>query len=75
MVNKQLTESLIALGKVIRELREKSKLSQSQFADLCKLDQAQLSRIEAGKINLTVETLVNIANACKMVLDITFTKR
>lgn len=74
MSNKQLNESLVALGKVIRGIREKSELSQSEFAKLCKLDQAQLSRIESGKVNVSVETLINIANASKMFLDINFSK-
>jgi transcriptional regulator with XRE-family HTH domain len=70
----QLADALARLGGVIRQLREYSKLSQSEFAKLCKLDQAQLSRIESGKVNVSVETLINIANASKMFLDINFSK-
>ena len=57
---------LKSLGKKIKLLREKEKISQGQLAFECSISQVQISRIERGKINTTVGTLSIIAD----VLDI-----
>lgn len=45
------------LGKKIKQLREKEKISQTQLAFECGISQVQISRIERGEINTTVGTL------------------
>lgn len=52
---------LIWLGKRIRKKREREKQSLETLAALCDIDKANLSRIEAGKVNLTILTLNKIA--------------
>jgi len=71
---RQLADALQMLGRQIKSIREVLKLSQFDFAKVCGLDQAQLSRIEAGKVNLTLSTLLQIANASKLSLDIQFSE-
>jgi transcriptional regulator with XRE-family HTH domain len=53
------------LGKKIRSLREKQKLSQEAFADLCELNRVHIGGIEQGKINLTLTTLDKVARNLK----------
>lgn len=57
---------LKALGKRIKQLREKEEISQTQLAYECGISQVQISRIETGEINTTVGTLSVIAE----VLDV-----
>ncbi len=51
------------LGKRIRELRKKQKISQVQLAFEAGIPQKQVSRIERGDINTGVSTIFAIANA------------
>lgn len=50
------------VGKKIREVRESKNLSQQALADMCNFEKSNMSRIEAGKNNLTLKTLEKIAN-------------
>jgi transcriptional regulator with XRE-family HTH domain len=58
-----------ALGKRITTLRKRNKLSQPAFASLCKLHPSFLSRIEGGKANPNLATLITIARALGMTLS------
>ncbi|HUI31179.1 MAG TPA: helix-turn-helix transcriptional regulator [Candidatus Acidoferrales bacterium] len=72
---KQLTEVQEILGKQITKLRESLGLSQEAFADKCGWDRGRESKIESGKYNLTLSSLIAIANASGMYLDINFSKK
>ena len=50
------------LGERIRYGRKEKKISLDALAVLCEIDKANLSRIEAGKINVTILTLNKIAH-------------
>jgi transcriptional regulator with XRE-family HTH domain len=52
---------LQALGKRISVMRKEKRLTQGQLAEICKMEKANLSRIETGKTNPTVLTLRKIA--------------
>lgn len=52
---------LIELGATIRKLRNRKGISQNELASNCGLDKANISRIESGKINVTVLTLKKIS--------------
>lgn len=54
---------LIAIGKNIRKIREDKNLNQAELAALCNYEKSNMSRIEAGRTNLTIGTLLTIANA------------
>jgi len=49
------------LGTRIRGLREKKRLSQEAFADLCELNRVHMGSVERGDVNLTITTLDKIA--------------
>lgn len=51
-----------ALGKKIREIRIKQKISQGQLAFEIGTDQKQISRIERGDINTSIAHILAIAN-------------
>jgi ribosome-binding protein aMBF1 (putative translation factor) len=50
-----------ALGKRIRQLREARSWTLEQAAEATNLDPTQLAKIEAGRINVTLVTLVRLA--------------
>jgi transcriptional regulator with XRE-family HTH domain len=54
---------LADLGKKIKELRLKKKISQIELAALCNFEKASMSRIESGKTNITLLTLRKISKA------------
>jgi DNA-binding XRE family transcriptional regulator len=47
----------------LKQLRIKQQLTQQQLADLVGIDKTQISKIEKGTRNLTIETITRIANA------------
>jgi transcriptional regulator with XRE-family HTH domain len=71
---KQLTEVKETLGRQIATLRSTLGLSQEAFAERCGWERTRQSKIESGKYNLTLGSLICIANASKMSLDINFSK-
>ncbi len=59
---------LIALGKRIRELREKQNWSQEELAEYADLDRTYIGGIERGERNVAVLNLSCIAKALKISL-------
>ncbi|OGB88064.1 hypothetical protein A3H38_01575 [candidate division WOR-1 bacterium RIFCSPLOWO2_02_FULL_46_20] len=53
----------MAIGKIIKEKRVGRKISQRDFARQAGMTQPDISAIEAGKKNLTIETLSRL---CKI---------
>ena len=51
------------LGKRIVELREKKGWSQSDLARACSKDRQSIEKLENGKVNPTLYTLLAVANA------------
>lgn len=56
----------------IAQLRKSKKFSQQKLADAIGSTQSNIARIEAGRQNLTIETLSKIANALGKELEIRF---
>ena len=54
------------IGTRIRILREAKKLSQQDLADLCNFDKGDMSKLEAGKANPTIKTLLKISQALEV---------
>lgn len=54
---------LIAIGKNIKAIREERNISQAELAARCNYEKSNMSRIESGKTNLTIGTLLNIAES------------
>lgn len=61
---------LTALGARIKELRIAREMTQNALAIQCDFEKASMSRIEAGKTNITILTLCKISTA----LDIDITE-
>ena len=60
------------LGKRIAQLRERSGLTQSQLGALINKDFQSISRIENGRVNVSVYTLKQIADAMSVSMDSLF---
>lgn len=57
------------LGKRIVELREQKGWSQSDLARACNKDRQAIEKLENGKVNPTLFTLLEIANALEISLS------
>lgn len=64
MLDKQ--ETLIGIGSNIRKLRESKNLSIQDLADKLDIEYNNVIRIEKGRTNFTIGTLVKIANALEV---------
>ena len=53
---------LVSIGNRVKALRNAKDLSQDGLANKINLDRTYLSRVEAGKQNMTVETLLKICD-------------
>lgn len=62
---------LKSAGFVVRLMRESRQMSQDQLAVVLGTSKSAVSRIEAGKQNLTIEYLVRISNALKVPIQFT----
>lgn len=58
-----LIKSMADIGRLIKRLRQKTDISGTHLAEKAKTGQAVVSRIEHGKSNLTISTLIRIAGA------------
>jgi len=56
----------LAIGKVIRRLREERELTQEVFSGLAGIARSHLSMIESGSMQPNFETIWRIANAFDM---------
>ncbi len=59
---------LRAIGQNIRAIRQRKEMSQQLLASLCGFEKSNMSRIEAGRSNVTILTLLKIAKALKVEL-------
>ena len=64
MLDKQ--ETLNEIGYRIRRLRESKNLSIQDFADKLEIEYNNVIRIEKGRTNLTIGTVVKIANTLEV---------
>ena len=60
------SEVLIELGLRIKKLRSDKGMKQTHLAAECDFEKATMSKIEAGKVNVSYLTLHRIAGALKM---------
>lgn len=61
-------EILCKIGLRIRELRVKKNISQQDLAAACNFEKSNMSRIEAGRTNLTIGTLLKICEVLNVKL-------
>jgi transcriptional regulator with XRE-family HTH domain len=65
---KNLQEVLLRIGENIRARRLKKKMTQFDLAEAIGCHQDNISRIETGKVNLTIEYLFNIAESLNVTI-------
>lgn len=63
-MNKQKLLKLV--GQKIKEKRQENNVTQQELAAACNFEKSNLSRIEAGKSNVTIHTLNKIATALEI---------
>ncbi len=59
-------EYIQKLGECIKQLRKKRGISQTDLAYDCDFEKQNMRRIEAGKTNPTIKTLLKISKALKV---------
>ncbi|RZK26898.1 MAG: XRE family transcriptional regulator [Flavobacterium sp.] len=76
METPSLKKQKIAFGNKVREIRESKGLSLLQVSYNCNIDDSKISKIEHGKINITLGTIIDLAKGLsvypKELLDIEF---
>jgi transcriptional regulator with XRE-family HTH domain len=65
-------KSVAALGKQIRKLRQARGWTLEQAAEAMSMDATQLAKIEAGSLNVTLVSLVRIADGLGVKLGVLF---
>ena len=70
MTDEQKQQTRERIGQRIALLRKQAKMSQEQLAQAAGLQRTHVSRIEAGKYAVTLETIQAIAEAIGMTVDI-----
>ena len=58
-----------ALGKRIKEIREKNNISQAELAALCNFEKSNMNRIESGKTCPSSYTLYKISSSLSITLS------
>ena len=60
------------VGREIKDTRQALGLTQAEVAERLEVSPSYVSAVEAGRRNLTIGQLANIANAMRLGLDISF---
>ena len=63
------SEIIIQIGLNIRNIRESKNITQQDLAALCNFEKSNMSRIEAGRTNLTIGTLYKISQALQTTIS------
>ena len=54
------------VGKRIQELRKEKNLSQQDLAAKCNFEKSNMSRLEAGGVNMTLSTMEKVSQALEV---------
>ena len=65
----KFSEQMLQVGEQIKKSRLKKNISQVQLAQLCNMQKASISRLEAGQSNPTLFTVHKIAKALEVPLS------
>jgi transcriptional regulator with XRE-family HTH domain len=63
MIDTADKKALKKFGENLRKLRKQKKLSLRQMSYACSIDNSKIAKIEKGKINITITTLLQLALA------------
>ena len=61
-------QELMIIGRNIARLRKLKKLTQEDLCGMAEIDRSYLSEIENGKMNVTIKSLMQIADALECTL-------
>jgi len=56
-------EIIILVGNNIRKIRKEKGITQEQLAYDCSFEKSTISRIEAGRANLTLKTMIKLSQS------------
>jgi transcriptional regulator with XRE-family HTH domain len=70
-----LNDVLLTIGDRVVKARKQKRLRLLDLARRIKMDPPNLDKVECGKKNVTIDTLVRIAEGLGMALDVRFVKR
>ena len=62
-------EEIGKIAKNIKSIRKAKGLTEQELAYRCEMERSNLSRLEAGKTNMTIKTLCIICNALNVKLS------
>lgn len=62
------------IGEIIAEIRLDKRMTQDELAERSGLSRSSLIAIEKGRANFTVDTLIDIANALDIPMELIFLK-
>ena len=62
-ISKKTEETLANIGKNIRSLRKSKGWTQEQLAEKAGINDKEVSHIEQGRRNITIETLIKISSS------------
>ncbi len=71
----ELERVKVALAQKIAETRDEHNLTQSELAEKMNVSQQFISQIESGESNLTLETLLKLAQSLNTGIMISFSKK
>lgn len=74
-VNATTRQKLVEIGKNIRAVRERADISQATLAAKIGMYRENYIRVEKGRVNLTVETLMRIADGLGLDLTVKLKRR
>ncbi len=66
MISKKDKAVLQKFGEHIKELREGKNLTLRELSAACEIDNSKISRIEMGKMNITLLTLLELASGLEL---------
>jgi transcriptional regulator with XRE-family HTH domain len=59
-------EILVRIGSNVRRIRTKKGLSLRELSYLCNIDNSKIAKIEQGRINITVKTLMELCSGLEV---------
>jgi UDP-N-acetylglucosamine 1-carboxyvinyltransferase len=74
-VDASTRRKLAQIGELLRTARERAQISQAALAEKIGMGRENVIRIEKGRANVTVDTLVRIASGLDLDLHVTVRRR
>lgn len=74
-IDPQVRQLATEVGEVIRAARQKAGLSQAALASAVGMTRTNFARVESGRTNVTIETLLRVAEGLGLTVAITMRAR